>query len=467
MALSRSPAEILDRIPPQSLDAEKGVLGSLLLDSRLCDQVAPILKADDFYADAHRKIYKHILALYDGNRAVDVALLMERLKQAGETGAIGGPAYLVEVLQSVPVAAHAVHYAGIVREKAQRRRVIHAATAMLRDAYDESAPIEDVISDCEAQLQKIPTGEFSGEPVEFSAALADACVAVDEILLRKRAAGVMIGLEAFDQSAGGLFPGELTMLAARTSVGKTSLALQIAQNVASRPRTVYVASLEMRTTELALRVLCGLSGVSLARVRAADIGPADIVDMTMASQSLASLPIWLHDRPGMSAADIRRACRRLAAKTDLGLIVVDYLQRVTPADRSVPRNLQVGQIAWDLKALALELRVPVLCLTQLSRAAEEREKKTGAVRDPRLSDLKESGNQEEDADMVLLLHRQPRARDAKLILAKNRQGEQGQFHLAFDAARMRFECAMPVRPGNYEPAFDRPAIASDITNEEF
>lgn len=459
--LQRQNSEILDRAPPQSLDAEKGVLGSLLLDPKMIDQVAPIVKPDDFYADAHRKLFRAVLALYDANRAVDVALLLERLKKAGEIEAVGGPAYLAEILHSVPVAAHAVHYAEIVLEKSKRRRVIHAATAMLRDAYDESAPIEDVISDCEAHLQKVPTGEFGGEPVDFAKALADACIAVDEMFLRKRAAGTMIGLETFDTSAGGVFPGELVMLAARTSVGKTSLALQIAQHVASRGKPVYLASLEMRASELALRVLCGQSGVSLSRVRAADIGPADIVDMTMASQNLASLPILLHDRPGMSAMDIRRAARRLASKINLGLIVVDYLQRMTPADRKLPRHEQVGQITWELKSIALELRVPVLCLTQLSRAAEERDKKTGVVREPRLSDLKDSGNQEEDADMVLLLHRQPRAQDAKLLLAKNRQGEQGAFHLVFDAARMRFECSMPVRPGNYEAAFDKPVDAAE------
>jgi replicative DNA helicase len=197
----------------------------------------------------------------------------------------------------------------------------------------------------------------------------------------------------------------------------------------------------MRTTELALRVLCGQSGVSLARVRAAEIMPADLVDLTTASAALSGLPIYLHDRPGMTMQDIRRACRRLSSRVELSLVVIDYLQRVTPADRRAQRHLQIGQIAWDAKQLALELRVPVLCLCQLSRAAEERDRKTGMVREPRLADLKESGDLEQDADMVLLLHRQPRGRDATLILAKNRQGEQGKFDLKFDAERMRFMCA--------------------------
>jgi len=437
---SSNASEVLDRQLPTSVDAEMGVLGSLMLEPKLCDQVATILKAEDFYGEHHRSIYRHLLALYDEQRAVDVSLLLDRLRASGEIERVGGAAYLAKVLQSVAVAAHAVYYAQIVREKAHRRRVILAASSMLREAYDESAPIEDVISDCEVALQNIPTGEFAGEPVEFARALDDASLAVDEIFMRKRAAGVMVGLESFDIEAGGLFPGELVLLAARPSVGKTSLGLQLTQHIAAKGRSVYFASLEMRTTDLAMRVLCAESRVSLSRVRSADIGAVDTVELAQASRDLANLPIWLHDRPGLSVMDIRRACRRLSSRVDLSLIVVDYLQRVTPSDRKVPRHLQVGQITWDLKAMALELGLPVLCLTQLSRAAEERDKKTGIIREPRLSDLKETGDQEQDADMVLLLHRQPRSPDAKLILAKNRQGKQGTFNLVFDAGRMRFEC---------------------------
>jgi len=441
---SRTDSEILDRLPPQSLDAERGVLGSLILDAQRCDEIASLLGPEDFYLEACKKLYSHILAVYDAQRCVDTTLLVARLRQAGDLEAVGGVAFLAEVMHFVPVAAHAAYYAEIVREKTQRRRVIHAAVEMLRDAYDETAPIDDVISDCEAALQKVPSGNYLGEPVKFSEALYAANMAVDEIFIRKRAAGTMIGLESFDHAAGGLFPGELVLLAARPSAGKTSLALQVAQFVAANDHPVYFASLEMRTADLALRVLCGESGVSLARVRSAEIGPADTVDMTAASQGLGSLPIWLHDRPGLSVQDIRRASRRLASRVKLSLIVVDYLQRVTPSDRKAQRYLQVGQITWDLKALALELGIPVLCLTQLSRAAEEHDKKTGVIREPRLSDLKETGDQEQDADMVLLLHRQPRAREAKLILAKNRQGEQGSFHLVFDPGRMRFQCCGPA-----------------------
>ena len=441
--------EILDRLPPQSLDSEKGVVGSLLLDPRLINDVAPILKVEDFYADANRKLFGHLVAMHEAGSRIDTTLLVERLKVEGDFEAIGGAAHLHEIINSVAVAAHAVHYAKIVREKAQRRRLILAAHDMLQLGHDESAPVEDVISDCEAALQNIPTGDFAGEPVVFSEALLAATQAVDDIFMQKRAAGTMIGLESFDLSTGGIFPGELVLLAARPSAGKTALALQIVQYIAGKQKPTYMASLEMRTTDLALRVLCGVSGVSLARVRAADIRPDDTVDMAVVSQSLGKLPIWLHDRPGLSVQDIRRACRRLASKVDLSVIVVDYLQRVTPSDRKVPRHLQVGQITWDLKALALELDVPVICLTQLSRAAEEIDKKTGLMREPRLSDLKESGDQEQDADMVLLLHRQKRARDAKLILAKNRNGEQDSFNLAFDAERMRFECSTPAVGGGF------------------
>jgi replicative DNA helicase len=438
---SQQSGDPLDRLPPQNLDAEKGVLGSILLDPNLCDDVLEVVQTDDFYSDANRKLFFHVAEMRSNGSSIDATLLVERLRNAGELEAVGGMAYLAEVVQSVPVAAHAVQYAQIVKEKALRRRVIHAATSMLRDAYEESAPIDDVVSDCEASLQKIPTGESLGEPVQLFQALIAANVVVDDIALRRRAAGVMTGIHSFDHAIGGLFPGELVLLAARPSVGKTALALQVALHVASKARSAYFASLEMRTTDLALRVLCGQSGVSLARVRAAEVEAADTAQMMAVGQALSGLPIWLHDRPRLGVPDIRRACRRLASKVELSLVVVDYLQRITPADPKAPRHLQVGANAWELKALALELHVPVLCLTQLSRAAEERDKKTGIVREPRMSDLKETGDQEQDADMVLLLHRQQRAVEASLILAKNRQGDQGRFNLFFQKERMLFRCS--------------------------
>jgi len=433
-------SEILDRLPPQSLEAEKAVLGSMLLDPLLCDDVAPILRPEDFYARAHRKLYAHMLAIHDGGGRIDAMLLVERLKAAGELEAIGGVAYLAEVAQSVPVAAHAMHYAGIVVEKSRRRAIILAATEMLRAAWDTGVSVDEIVSDCEALLHQIPSGEYAGEPVEFTKALAEACVVVDEIASRKRSAGLMTGLESFDFAAGGLFAGELTILAARPSIGKTSLALQIAQHVGGDRKRVYFASLEMPTTQLALRVLCGHSGVAMARVRSGDLGPDDLALLMAAGVSLQGLPILLHDRAGLSVADIRRACRRMVAKGGLDLVIVDYLQRVTPADAKVDRHLQVGKITWDLKALALELRVPVLCVCQLGRVAEERDRKTGLVIEPRLSMLKESGDIEQDADMVLLLHRQQRAVESLLILAKNRQGEQARFNLQWDGERTRFSC---------------------------
>jgi len=439
--VTQQKSEILDRVPPHSLDAEKAVLGSLLLEPRRLDEIAGILSAAEFYAEAHRCLYRHMLALRDAGSQIDAMTVVERLKAAGELERVGGVVYLAEVAQSVPVASHARHYAQIVAQAARRRAIIHAATEMLRDAWDAARDVDTVVADCEAKLQAIPSGDYAGEPVAFGDALADACAAVDEIASRKRTAGLMIGLESFDLAAGGLFPGELVILAARPSIGKTSLALQVAEHVATRGHQVYFASLEMPTTQLALRVLCAHAGVPITRVRAAELDAADLAGMVGASTGLSGLPILLHDRPGLSCQDVRRATRRIMSSgKGLHLVVVDYLQRVTPADRKAQRYLQVGQITWDLKALALELRVPVLCLCQLGRVAEEREKKTGLVREPRLSDLKESGDIEQDADMVLLLHRQPRAAETVLILAKNRQGEQARFNLEWDEDRTRFSC---------------------------
>jgi replicative DNA helicase len=248
----------------------------------------------------------------------------------------------------------------------------------------------------------------------------------------------MIGLETFDDAVGGIFAGELVVLAARPSIGKTALAIQVSRHVASKGRLVYFASLEMDSTQFALRLVCASAGVPMASVRAGELGDGDVRAVGEAARSFGDVRIVIHDQPGLCVHEIRRACRRLAPK-GLGLIVVDYLQRVTPEDRRADRHLQIGQITWALKALALELKVPVLVLSQLGRAAEERNRKTGMVIEPRLSHLKESGDIEQDADMVLLLHRQQRAKEAELILAKNRQGEQGKFHLTFDAARTLFK----------------------------
>jgi replicative DNA helicase len=433
----KAPSEIMDGVPPQNLEAERGVLGSVLLDPRLFDEVATIVKPEDFYGDANRRIYSAMLGMHDRAERIDALLMVERLRHEGNLEAVGGVAYLVEVTNSAPVAQHAAYYARIVVEKALRRSVIHAATLMLQEAWDEHSTVEGMVGRCEMALQQISTGEYQGEPVELARALVDAMSSIDAIAARKHSAGVMIGLSNFDLKAGGFFPGELIILAARPSIGKTSLALQVAKHV-GRTAPVYFASLEMPTTQLAMRMLCGGSGVPMVRVRSASLGPDDLALMSKAGSDLHGLQVVLHDRPGLSVQDVRRACRRLHAKSGLGLVVVDYLQRVTPHDRRMDRHLQVGQITWDLKALAMEIQVPVLCLCQLARTAGEREKKTGNVIEPRLEMLKESGDIEQDADMVLLLHRQHRESDSVMIMAKNRQGEQARFNLTWDGTTTTF-----------------------------
>ncbi len=425
---------------PYSQEAEIGVVGSVMLDPSRLDDVTGIVSAGDFYIDANQRLYRHMLTMRDGGLGIDNVTLLNHLNDSGDIEKIGGAEYLAKIAHSVPTPSHAVHYATIVAEQARRRVVMLAAAKMLEAAGDHMRTVDEIIGECEAAMQKIPTGEYGGDPVPFGQALVDACTMVDEIVNRERAAGMMIGLETYDVEVGGFFNGELVILAARPSIGKTSMAMQISQHVAAKGQHVYFASLEMRSTELALRILCGCSSVPMARVRSGRVGPADFADMTKVSATIHTLPIVLHDRAGLSVLDIRRACRRLKAKGELDLIVVDYLQRITPADRRVDRHLQVGQITWDLKALALELQVPVLCLSQLGRAAEERDRKTGMVAEPRLAHLKESGDIEQDADQVLLLHRQQRAVDTVMILAKNRQGSQARFKLTWDAEHTQFSC---------------------------
>jgi replicative DNA helicase len=448
---TRRNSEILDRLPPQNLDAERAVIGSLILDPRLCDDVAQELRADDFYGDANRRIFEHILALHDAGGRVDIAILAARLRSKGDFEAVGGAGYLAEVAQSVPVAAHALYYAAIVREKALRRELIHASTEILRGAWDETIEPASTIVMAETKLQAIHGQNASGDPRPIADVIPEAIEEIDATAKRRTGAGVMTGLHTFDQLTGGLFPGELTILAARPGVGKTSLALQIAGHVATR-RTAYVATLEMSDRELVKRMMCSVGGVSGTRIRTGRLDAADFKKLATSGAELSNARLYLHDNAGLTVNDIRRACRKLA-KHGLALAVVDYLGLVAIPDTGKKRYEAVGDSCKAFKAIARELGIAVLVLCQLNRQAET----TAKTQRPRLHHLRESGDIEQTADMVLLLHREdPKTVGEKvtatlLDTAKNRNGETGDLWLEWEAHRTRYACA---RPSNFEDAFD-------------
>lgn len=436
--------DLLDRTPPNNPAAERGLVGSLLLDPRRLDDIPATLQQTDFHNGACGRLYAHLRAMADARDRIDAALLVDRLKRAGDLNAVGGTAYIAEVLQAVPVAAHAKHYAAIVLRDSRKRQIIRAANEMLASAWDTQANPDDALAAAEEALARIKTGSYNTEPVTMWDATMAAVQEIDDIVKRIRLSGTMIGLPQFDEEIGGFFRGELVILGARPGQGKTSLALQMAAHCAARGRRVYFATLEMGATELAMKQLATESGVSSQRIRAGKIDERDRTQLTEASQRVAVKNLVLHDWPEIRPFDIQRAARRFGAE----IIFVDYLQIVSPPDVKKKRYEQVGDISRQLKTIARQMDVPVVACAQIGRQAEQR-----AETRPKLSDLRESGNIENDCDMALLLWRPEDGItgrkntpydgdkwDAELEVAKNRKGVRKRFRLTWDADRTTFAC---------------------------
>lgn len=445
----RVSSEILDRLPPQNLEAERGVLGSLLLDADMCDEVALILRSDDFYADANQKLYAHLMAMHDEGKRIDITLLVERLRQAGDLEAIGGPAYLGEVAQSVPYAANAVYYAEIVREKATLRALIRASTDILRSAYEPTLETREMVSRAEEQIFAVHDQRSSDQVVNIHDLLLEAFDRIDARLEHGEGVGIPTGFNDLDTLTGGLHDSEFVVLAARPSMGKTALATNIAEYVTidSNVPTLFV-SLEMARLELAQRMLCSQGRIDAKKFRSGFISGEDRQTLVKASARLSMAPLFVDDTPSRTVTEIAATARRLKRKEKLGLVVIDYLQLIEPDNPRDPRQEQVAKMARRLKGLARELQIPVLCLAQLNRQAE-------AGREghrPRLSHLRESGAIEQDADVVMFIHREEYycnsreeaqesgvAGQGELIISKQRNGPTGIVKLAWFEKHTRFE----------------------------
>ncbi len=444
---TRVSSEILDRLPPQNLDAEKGVLGSLLMDPVLCDDVALILRPDDFYADAHQKLFRHIVQMHGEGSRVDTTLLIERLRQASEFEAVGGAAYLAELVQSVAVAAHASYYARIVRDKATLRSLIHASTEILRDAYDPTHVPRELLGRAEERIFAIHDQRNSDQVASMHDVLVDAFAHIDQRLQQGGATGLPSGFTDLDSLTGGMHDAELIILAARPSMGKTALATNIADHVSveSKVTTLFV-SLEMTRLELAQRMLCSRGKIDGRKFRGGYLSAEDRDDLVRASAELSKAPLYIDDTASRTITEIAACARRLKRKSELGLVVIDYLQLIEPDNSSDPRQEQVAKIARRLKGLARELSVPVLCLAQLNRQTELTKDNR-----PRLSHLRESGAIEQDADVVMFVHREEyyhtaeeaRERElvgkAELIVAKQRNGPTADIKLTWFQEHTRFE----------------------------
>jgi replicative DNA helicase len=451
-ASSPDPGELLERQPPHNLEAERAVLGSLLLLPQRCDEVALILRPEDFYVDAHQRIYARMLAIHDEGRRLDPTLLVDRLADSGELEIVGGVPYLAELTTAVPTAANAEYYAQIVRDKATIRSLIVAGTEILRDAYQAAGDPRELLARAEQKVFAIHDRRAAGEVAPMEQVLHETLSRIDARAGGENV-GVATGFEGLDHLTGGLHEGELIILAARPSMGKTAFALNIAEHVAvDQGLCTLVVSLEMSRLELGQRMLCSRGRIDGRKFRSNFLSASDREALIEASAALSQAPLFIDDTPSRNLTEIAATARRLRRKNDLRLVIIDYLQLIEPDNPADPRQEQVARMARRLKAMARELRIPVLCLAQLNRQAE-------LVKDnrPRLSHLRESGAIEQDADVVMFVHREeyylsreqrervddPKIQSikgkAEIIVAKQRNGPVGEVFLHWFQDHTRFE----------------------------
>ena len=459
ISTARVSSEILDRLPPSNLEAEFGVLGSIFLKPDVCDDVVLILRPDDFYDDANRKLFEHMLELHDAGRKIDHLLLTENLKASGDYEAIGGGAFLHRVIESVPNAAHAAYYANIVREKATYRSLINASTEILREAYEESDEAREALARAEQRIFSILDNRGEGQVSDIREILKEAMERLDARMRGEHTVGgVDTGFTKLDELTGGLHSGELVVLAARPSMGKTAFAMNIAEYVAMQLQqpTLFI-SLEMSSIELADRMLCSVARVNGHRLRNGTISNEDRRRLVEKAGEISHSPLYVDDSPSRTVTEIAAAARRIRRRENekLGLIVVDYLQLIEPDNTRDPRQEQVARITRRLKGMAREMKVPVLCLAQLNRQAED-----GKTHEPKLSHLRESGAIEQDADVVMFVHReeyyhrgdeqQQYEGKAQVLLRKQRNGPTGDVDLHWRKDFTRFENPAPDRLDEFD-----------------
>jgi len=449
-------ARLMQSLPPQALEAEMSLLGALLWDSRVVGDVVTVLRGgEDFARPSHRVIYDSIVELYDRHGAVDVVQLHQRLTDRGILDDVGGLEYVLKLAESVPSAANAVHYAELVREKAILRELIGAAGEILEEAHHSRDGASMVLESAEQRIFQIAQRRDR-------AVMTDLRQILDETMRRleenegRTITGVATGYVELDEMTSGLQPGEMIIVAARPSMGKTALALNLAENVAMDGRPVAFFSLEMSRQQLVQRLLCSRGQIDGQRFRRNLLRQEDYQRLMAACNELSSAPILIDDTPGLTLLQLRSKARRMKEKSGLQAIFLDYLQLMSAGGRVESRQLEVSEISRGIKAMARELEVPVVCLSQLNRAAEQREGHR-----PRMSDLRESGSIEQDADVVCMLHREEyyhRAEPdwaeqnpdkvgvAELIVAKQRNGPTGTVDLAWDSATTRFRTLSHAAP---------------------
>jgi replicative DNA helicase len=432
----------IDRLPPQNMEAEQSVLGCLMLDKDAIIKIGDIITAEDFYDSRHKIIYESIVELFEQNISIDILTVSNRLEEKKLLERVSGASYLTQLVNGVPSAANVVYYANIVRKKGTLRRLIHSANEINNIAYNDDEEIETILDNAEQKLFSVSQKHLKQNFIPISNILRDTFDRIDELHRDKgKIRGVPTGFIDMDKMLGGLQKSDLIILAARPSMGKTSFALDLAKNVAVMAKVpTAIFSLEMSKDQLVDRMLSSQSGVDLWSIRTGNLNDNDFERLSDAMGKLGEAPIFIDDTAGANIMEMRTKARRLQTEQNIGFIVVDYLQLMT--GRNTDNRVQeVSEISRSLKLLAREINVPVLALSQLSRGVENRPDKV-----PQLSDLRESGSIEQDADIVMFIYREDmykgkessRPNIAEIHIKKHRNGSVGQVDLFFDAGKTSF-----------------------------
>ncbi|NPV69970.1 MAG: replicative DNA helicase [Firmicutes bacterium] len=421
----------MERIPPQSLEAEQSVLGSMLIEKQAILRAMETLRAEDFYYESHQVIYRVLTKLFDRNQAIDLITVTEALRQEGTLDKVGGVAALTSLANIVPTAANIEYYARIVEEKAILRDLIRAATDVVAKSYAAKEDVEVLLDEAEQRIFSVSQRRSVQGYVPLKDVLVETLERIEFLYANKGGAlGVPTGFKDLDNLTSGFQPSDLVILAARPSVGKTTLALNILRNAAIKDKTpCAIFSLEMAREQLAQRLLCAEAGIDGKNLRTGFLNDTDWTRLSGALGRLGEAPIFIDDTPNISIMELRTKARRIKSEHGLGLLVIDYLQLMQARYRVENRQQEISEISRSLKALARELKVPVVALSQLSRAVEQRQD-----RRPMLSDLRESGAIEQDADVVMFLYSNPDMESSnviELILAKQRNGPTGSLKLYF------------------------------------
>ena len=427
---------------PQSIEAEQSVIGAMLIDKSAIAQVLEKLKEDDFYRDGHRAIYKAIQEMFSKDIAVDLVTLLEYLKTTDMLDKAGGVTYISELSASVPTTANLGAYIRIVEEKSTLRRLIKASTAIIEESYNGGSDVEKVIDSAQKKMFDIAEKKDSKEYEALSNVLERGFLEIERLFNNKgEITGVGSGIRALDDKTSGFQKGDMVLIAARPSMGKTTFSLNIAENAALKEgKSVVIFSLEMSKEQLAYKLLCSQASVDMLKLRTGNLEDADWERIAMATGPLSKAKIYIDDTAGMSIMEMRSKCRKIKMEHGIDMILIDYLQLMSGSSGSDNRQQEVSEISRGIKALAKEMECPIIALSQLSRAPEQR-----ADHRPMLSDLRESGSIEQDADVVMFLYRDEYYNKeteekgiGECIIAKQRNGPVGTVKMAWIGAHSKF-----------------------------